>query len=95
MTALTYGVRADLACMWCSRVSATVTQTTDPPASTISSIRPEHAATVNRYVCPHCGGRLWVQDAMAVVVARRPLTREELCPRRGRRPSFGRQMGVS
>ena len=95
MTALIYGVRADLSCLLCSRVSATVTQTSGSVVWAVASIRPEDTDTVIRYVCPHCGGRLWVQDAQAVVVARRPLTREELCPRRGRPARLGRQVGVS
>jgi hypothetical protein len=81
-------VRGDLACLLCSRTVATAQ---GPRArkfvpTSVRVIRPEHASAVQEMRCPFCAGRLWLQDTEEIFVDRRPLSAEELRPRRGRPP---------
>ena len=81
-------VRGDLACLLCSRTIASVQ---GPPAAkfnatSIRVIRPEHASAVQQMRCPYCSGRLLLQNTEEIFVDRRPLSAEELRPRRGRPP---------
>ena len=81
-------VRGDLACLLCAR---TVASAQGPRArkfvpNSVRVLRPEHASAVQQMRCPFCAGRLWLQDTEEVFVDRRPLSAEELRPRRGRPP---------
>jgi hypothetical protein len=81
-------VRGDLACLLCAR---TVASAQGPRSRKFSPTlvrvhRPEHAEAVQQMRCPYCSGRLWLQDTEEVYVDRRPLSAEELRPRRGRPP---------
>lgn len=81
-------VRGELACLLCTRTVAHV-QGPRAPRFIPSSIRvqsPEHMASVRRMRCPHCEGRLWLQDTEEIFIDRRPLSDDDLHPRRGRPP---------
>ena len=81
-------VRGDLACLLCSRTVASAQGPRDRKfmPTKVKLLKPEHAAAVQQMRCPYCAGRLWLQDTEDVYVDRRPLTAEELRPRRGRPP---------
>ena len=81
-------LRGDLVCVLCGRTAA---RAQGPRAQrfTATAIRiqaPEHAETVRRMRCPHCAGALSLQNLEEVYVDRRPLTADEMRPRRGRPP---------
>jgi hypothetical protein len=81
-------VRGDLACLLCGRIAATA-QGPRSDRFSPSQIRVReagHETSVRRMRCPHCAGRLWFQDTQDVYVDRRPLSRDDLKPRRGRPP---------
>ena len=85
-------IRGDLACLLCSRTVASARGPRDRrfvPTS-IRVQAPEHAEAVRRMRCPFCSGRLWLQDAEEVFVDRRPLSADDLRPRRGRPPKVAR-----
>ena len=85
-------VRGDLVCLLCNRAVASVQGPRDRRL-TARSVRlqaPEHLDSIRRMRCPHCAGRLWLQDTEDVYVDRRPLSAEELRPRRGRPPKVAR-----
>ena len=85
-------VRGDLACLLCGRSIATVQGPLDRAISTTTlKLRAaEHIDAVRRMRCPYCEGRLWIQDTEDIYVDRRPLTDDELHPRRGRPPKVAR-----
>ena len=94
-TALSSGweVRGDLVCLLCARTVASVQGPRDRRLAR-SSVRlqmPEHADSIRRMRCPYCAGRLWLQDTEDVFVDRRPLSGEDLRPRRGRPPKAAAQ----
>ena len=79
-------IRADLACVLCARTVGRVQGPNVRPLTSMS-VRvqdPGHADAVRRLRCPYCLGRLWLQNSEEVFVDRRPLTDEDLRPRRGR-----------
>lgn len=77
--------RGDLCCLLCNRMAGTAEGYRGGPL-TIRPLEPWHAEAVERLRCPHCGGRLQVEGAEPVRDARRPLTNEQMTPRRGRPP---------
>ena len=85
-----YEIRADLVCVLCTRTVGRVQGADLQPLTPVSLRVPEaqHADTVRRLRCPYCAGRLWVQNSEEIYVNRRPLTPEELRPRRGRPPKM-------
>jgi hypothetical protein len=81
-------VRGDLACLLCNRTIANVQGPRDrrfTPTS-VKVRAPEHLDAIRRMRCPYCAGRLWLQDTEDIYVDRRPLSAEDLRPRRGRPP---------
>ena len=79
-------VRGDLACLLCNRTIAEVRWPRGrrfTPTS-VKARAPEHLDAIRRMRCPYCAGRLLVQDTEDVYVDRRPLSAEDLRPRRGR-----------
>jgi DNA-directed RNA polymerase subunit RPC12/RpoP len=79
-------IRADLVCVLCSRTAGRV-QGPNLRPRTPMSVRvqdPQHVDAVRRLRCPYCSGRLWLQNSEEIHVNRRPLTSEDLRPRRGR-----------
>jgi hypothetical protein len=85
-------IRADLVCTHCTR-SAGWVQGPNVRQVTSMSLRaqdPEYTDAVLRLRCPHCSGRLWLQNVEEVHADQRPLTAEELRPRHGRRQKPGR-----
>ena len=81
-------VRGDLACLLCSRTVASAQAPRDRKfvPTSVKEQNPAHAEAVKQMRCPFCTGRLWLQDTEDIYVDRRPLTAEELRPRRGRPP---------
>ncbi len=81
-------VRGDLACLLCSRTVASAQGPRDRKfvPTQVKVQNPEHAASVRQMRCPFCTGRLWLQDTEEIYVDRRPLSAEDLRPRRGRPP---------
>jgi len=81
-------VRGDLACLLCSRAVASAQGPRDRKfvPTQVKVRNPEHTQAVREMRCPYCTGRLWLQDTEEIYVDRRPLTAEELRPRRGRPP---------
>jgi hypothetical protein len=86
------GTRADLVCVLCARTVGRVQGPNIRPLTSMSlRVRdPGHADAVRRLRCPYCLGRLWLQNTEEVYVDRRPLTSEELRPRRGRPSKMGK-----
>ena len=85
-------VRGDLACLLCNRTVAHVQGPRErrfSPTSVRVQAR-EHLDSIRKMRCPHCAGRLWLQDTEDVYVDRRPLSAEDLRPRRGRPPKVAR-----
>jgi hypothetical protein len=85
-------VRADLVCVLCARTVGRVQGPNLRPLTAMSLCvqDPRHVDTVRRLRCPYCSGRLWLQNSEDIHVDRRPLTAEELRPRRGRPPNMSR-----
>ena len=85
-------LRGDLACLLCNRTVGHVQGPRDrrlTPAS-VRIRAPEHIDSIRQMRCPYCAGRLWLQDMEDVYVDRRPLSDEDLRPRRGRPPKVAR-----
>ena len=85
-------LRADLVCVQCARTVGAV-QGPSLRQLTLMSLQvqdPRHVDAVRRLRCPYCSGRLWLQNIENIHVDRRPLTADELRPRRGRPPKVGR-----
>jgi len=77
--------RANLVCTLCARAVARVERNATQPL--LTSIRLQdasHAEAVRRRRCPHCSGRLWLQDHEEIYAERLALSEEDLRPRRGR-----------
>jgi len=85
-------IRGDLACLLCTRAVARVQGPRARPfkATSVRVPAAEHVDTVRKMRCPHCDGRLWLQDTEEIYVDRRPLSAEDLRPRRGRPPKVAR-----
>lgn len=83
-------VRGDLACLLCSRTVGSAQGRKDQKFTPrlIRTALPEHADAIRQMRCPYCSGRLWLQDCEDIFVDRRPLSAEELRPRRGRPPKI-------
>jgi hypothetical protein len=79
-------IRADLVCVQCARTAGRIQGPSARPLPSMSlSVQdPRHVDAVRRLCCPYCSGRLWLQNSEAIHVDRRPLTTEELRPRRSR-----------
>jgi hypothetical protein len=84
-------IRGDLICTQCARVAGTVqganVRRTKGVALQVEDLR--HADAVRRLRCPHCSGRLWLQNSEEVPVTL-PFDREALRPNRGRPPRIPR-----
>jgi DNA-directed RNA polymerase subunit RPC12/RpoP len=79
-------IRANLVCTLCARTVARASGPNTHPL-TLTAVRvldASHAEAVRRLRCPHCSGRVWLQDYEEIYVARHALTGEDLRPRRGR-----------
>ena len=79
-------IRADLVCVLCARTAGRIQGPSLRPLPSVS-LRvqdPRHVDAVRRLRCPYCSGRLWLQNSEEIHVDRRPLTTDELRPRRGR-----------
>ncbi len=85
-------VRGDLACILCARTigSAQGPRNQKFTPRLLRTFRPEHAEAIQRMRCPHCAGRLWLTETEDVYVDRRPLSAEDLRPRRGRPPKVAK-----
>src|SRR6266540_2067862 len=72
-------IRAELVCTLCGRMAATVqgpwAQRFVPTQLVVKD--PEHASAVRRLRCPHCGGRLLLQNQEEVQLYRGPLPSED------------------
>ena len=79
-------IRADLVCVLCGRTAGTVQGPNVRHAMPMSlQVQdPRHLDAVRRLRCPHCSGRLWLQNSEEARRGR-PLTNEERHPRGGRR----------
>jgi hypothetical protein len=79
-------IRGDLICTQCARVAGTVqganVRRTKRVALHVED--PSHADAVRRLRCPHCSGRLWLQNSEEVPLNPLPVDREALRPNRGR-----------
>jgi hypothetical protein len=78
--------RADLVCTQCARVAGTAEGSNARQAQSIT-IRvqdPAHAGAVRRLCCPHCSGRLWLQNSEDARDTWHALGGEALRPRYGR-----------
>jgi DNA-directed RNA polymerase subunit RPC12/RpoP len=81
-------LRAELVYNLCGRAAATVqgpcAQRFVPTRLVVKA--PEHASAVRRLRCPHCGGRLLLQNQEEIQVYRGPVPDEDEppAPRRGR-----------
>ena len=79
-------VQGDLVCTQCARVAGSVQGPNNRRSRTVV-LRvqdPLHAAAVRRLCCPHCSGRLWLQNSAEVPMDPLAFDREALRPRRGR-----------
>ena len=82
-------MRGELVCMLCARTVAYVQGAPEAPlnANAIRARASEHAPYIRRLCCPHCSGRLWLQNIEDVYL--RPRQRgadDDGRPRRGRPP---------
>lgn len=78
--------RANLVCTLCARTVGRAHGPAGHPL-TSASIRPlddTHTEAVGRLRCPHCSGRLWLQDREEIYIGPHTLSGEDLRPRRGR-----------
>jgi DNA-directed RNA polymerase subunit RPC12/RpoP len=84
-------IRGDLVCVLCGRTAGTVQGPNVRHGSSMSLHvqDPGHLESVRRLRCPHCSGRLWLQNSEEARRRRRPLTYEERHPPGGRRPRLG------
>ncbi len=72
-------IRAELVCNLCGRAAATVLGPWAPrfvPKQLVLKDS-EHASAVRRLQCPHCGGRLMLQNEEEILVFRGPLPDED------------------
>ena len=69
-------LRADLVCVLCARTVGRVQGPNLRPLTPMSLRvqEPRHEDAVRRLRCPHCSGRLWLQNSEEIHVDRRPLT---------------------
>jgi hypothetical protein len=81
-------IRGDLICTQCARVAGTVqganVRLTKGVALHVGD--PSHVGDVRRLCCPHCSGRLWLQNSEEVPIDPLAFNREALRPNRGRPP---------
>jgi hypothetical protein len=77
---------ADLVCVQCARTAGRIQGPIRRPLTRMCLCvqDPQQVDAVRRLRCPHCSGRLWLQNSEEIHVDRRPLTPEELRPRLGR-----------
>ena len=79
-------VQGDLVCTQCARVAGSVQGPNNRQLKTVT-LRvqdPRHADAVRRLRCPHCSGRLWLQNSAEVPVDPLQFNREAHRPRPGR-----------
>jgi hypothetical protein len=76
----------DLVCTPCARVAGHVRGPNTRQARTVTLCvqDPGHAEAVRRLRCPHCAGRLWLQNGAEVPIDPLAFDREALRPRPGR-----------
>jgi hypothetical protein len=82
--------RADLVCTQCARVAGTAEGSNARQAQSIT-IRvqdPAHGDAVRRLCCPHCSGRLWLQNSEDARDTWHALGSDALRPRHGRTPTL-------
>ena len=79
-------VQGDLVCTQCARVAGHIQgpNTRQWETVTLQVEDPRHADTVRRLWCPHCAGRLWLQNSAEVPIDPLAFDRAALRPRRGR-----------
>jgi hypothetical protein len=79
-------IGADLVCVLCARTAGRLQgpNLRSPMSLSLRVQDPRHVEAVRHLRCPYCSGRLWLQNGEEIHVDRRPLTIEELRPRRGR-----------
>lgn len=73
---------AEARCLQCARTAATIRAWQGGLA--LTALRPEHAESVRRRRCPWCLGNLRVESTEGEEYIRRPITPDELVPRRAR-----------
>ena len=78
--------RGDLVCTQCARVAGTAegSNTRQAQSITIRVQDPDHADAVRRLCCPHCSGRLWLQNSEDARDTWHALGSDALRPRSGR-----------
>lgn len=79
-------MQGDLVCTQCARVAGCVQGPNTRQGKTVSlSVQdPRHADAVRHLRCPHCAGRLWLQNSAEVPIDPLAFDRESLRPRAGR-----------
>jgi hypothetical protein len=79
-------IRGDLICTQCARVAGHIQgpSTRRRDTVTFQVEDPSHADMVRRLCCPHCGGRLWLQNSAEVPIDPLAFDPAALRPRRGR-----------
>ena len=79
-------VQGDLVCTQCARAAGSVRGRNSRRAKTVTlSVEDARfAETVRRLCCPHCSGRLWLQNSAEVPIDPLAFDREALRPRPGR-----------
>lgn len=79
-------IQGDLVCTQCARVAGSVRGKDSRHVRTVTLCvqDPHHAETVRRLCCPHCSGRLWLQNSAEVPPDPLAFDREALRPRPGR-----------
>ena len=85
-------VQGDLVCTQCARVAGSVQgQNTRHPRTVVLRVTdPVHTAVVRRLRCPHCSGRLWLQNSAEIPLDPLAFDREALQPKRGRPPKMSK-----
>jgi uncharacterized protein YbaR (Trm112 family) len=80
-------VRGDLVCTQCGRLAGVAEAVNDRPGTpmTIRVQDPSHADAARRLTCPHCTGRLWLQNRENVRNEWHALDSEALRSQVGRR----------
>ena len=79
-------IQGDLVCTQCARVAGSVQGPNNRQmrAVMLRVQDPRHAEAVRRLRCPHCAGRLWLQNSAEVPIDPLAFDREALRPRAGR-----------